>query len=347
MEKNKNLFERILSLEQFVKYYNNFTIISGKSIEERNNMILDSTRHSSRIVVDYTMEATTPSTTNSSIQDIVSLSINNELPVIYNPFGFTEIEDFILLIKKYNRDIVIDITGLSIRLLGMILSGIKDAMQDNYDFFNKIFCAYTEAKEYRQNALSDMFGSILDINCEEHSSRSSKRFNLYSSFAPVYSIPRLESIGSSDDGNQTWIVLLGFEGERPGKIHEELSRVDNIISLITFPSIRLGLSNYTFEENSHFLAGISNKKPDIDYISAISPFSTYNYLCTFKNKNPNDRLLISPLGTKATSLGAILYAINNPECSLVFDNPYETADQRSKSCGKSYLFDITEALKYN
>jgi len=315
------------------------TLLTSNAPEDQRNKVIENQLSCEKYTLEYSMELSSTSTTHASIIDTLIVKSDSKTQS-YNP------KEFIQEIAQNNTDILIDITGFHIRLLGMILSGIKENLRINKNGCSKIFCGYTEPAEYKRNNLSKMFGSILHDDGTINDPVPSQRFELYKRFAGFDPIPNFSSIESDDeDVSQTWIVLLGFEGGRPTRIETEISKVDEVIALLTVPPLKPGWNNYALDENAHFLAGVDNRPPTIEYISAHSPYSAYNFLEKYKKNNPSERILVSPLSTKATSLGAILYALNYPECALIFDNPFETHHEKSEHFGKTYVFDISEVLR--
>jgi hypothetical protein len=343
------LFERTIPLELFKSIYDKkeITIVHDYSDDDRNEYIFKQLNYTHNIALEYNMQPTSSSTTNSNIKDNLKIYLDNNENVILDTLDNNNLNTLNKLITGFGENILIDITGINVRLLAIILSALKNYLQVNTSEKCNIYCGYTDSDEYRRNSLKEIFGDSYNQSSDINVTKGNKKFDFYNAFAGVQDIPFLTSIGSDDVERQTWIVLLGFEGERPNRIQSELSKVDNVIALVTIPPMRPGWSNYAFEENSHFLEGIAGTSPEIQYISALSPYSVYNYLCDFQRDSPDNRILLSPLGTKATSLGAILFALNYQTSAFIFDNPYEGSNKEISKYGNSYIYDVTEALKFD
>lgn len=273
---------------------------------------------------------TTSSSTSADIKDCIEIYSNGQCMKKLN--SADELELYFLDVLQGNAAVFIDITSMGVRLLAIVLSSLAFVLEDKPEIPG-IYCGYAELKAYTRRG----------ILAKKETGKQSQ-FELYSGFAPLGPLPNFVSTGSDED-KQLWIVLLGFEGYRTGTIHDELSRIDDIIALVTIPSLKLGWSNYAVTENSHFLRGVDHCVPTIRYVTAASPFSVYNTLCELQEKYSEYRLQISPFSTKVNSLGVLLYALNNPECSLVFDNPLEASRPQEEYSDIYHVYEVTEPLR--
>ena len=269
------------------------------------------------------------SSTSADIEDEIQVLVNGVC--IADMDSIDELDKYFVQIIPDDVDIFIDISSTGVRLLSIILSNLVFARYEKSST-NRVYCGYAEANSYTRRGI-----------VSENGISKQAQFALYNDFAPLGPLPNFESVGS-DDRPQLWVVLLGFEGYRTDTIDDELSRVDDTIALVTIPSLKLGWSNYAIAENSHFLRGVDHKMPSIKYATAASPFAVYNFLSGLQKKYSDYRLQISPFSTRANSLGVLLYALSNPDVSVVYDNPIESS-RTSKCRGDIYhVYEITEAL---
>lgn len=325
----RRLFERTISIDEFssipLENPPALLVMYGDDAEILKNSLCPS----SIIEIKHEEVYTSSSTTSADIQDIITVYYEGKdtyLPII------DDLEDFFVDVIPPNTAVFLDITNMGLRLLSILISNLVYALEKRPDI-PSFFCGYDEPVSYFRRGIN-----VKDENNKQN------QFELYSDFAPIGPLPNFDSVGS-DDGKQLWVVLLGFEGYRTDTIDDELSRIDDIIALVTVPSMKLGWSNYAITENSHFLRGVDHREPIIKYVTATSPFSVYNMLCDLKDKYSKYRLQISPFSTKANSLGVLLYALADPECAIIFDNPLESSRPKEKRSGAYHVFDVTSAIK--
>lgn len=321
----EKLFERTMSLSSYNEITNPDLVafIRYKSDSPRSTTVLEKIKYTYLVEIVHTMQASSDISTSANIIDEITVYVNGEFESKYSCLNLADL--FQMLGERFST-LFIDITDIGVRLMSIICTNLAECFDENKNLFSAVYCGYTEPKEY--------------IKSDPHSA-----FRLYQAFDPVSALPKLASEGIDND-TQVWVVFLGFEGDRVNAVQEEIGRIDKIIAALTVPSMKLGWTNYVFEFNSHFLQGVDRENvPEIAYIPAQSPFAAYNYLCEYQNKHYNSRLLISPFGTKSNSLGAILYAINNRNCAVVFDNPLETTRVAEETSDVSHVYEITAALK--
>lgn len=323
------LFERTMSLEQFlaIQKKKGSILISGDSAAS------SAVRH--RLQPERTINLahreiyTSWSSTCADIVDKIAISCDNQSIVEIS--SSAELEECLNDLISDSIDVFIDISSMGVRLLSIVLAN----MMYTYERKDKplhVYCGYGEPKGYIRRGIQ------LDRRTNKPA-----QFALYNAFAPPGPLPDFASVGS-DEKPQLWVVLLGFEGYRTKAIVDDLSRIDDVIALVTVPSIQLGWSNHAISENSHFLRGVDQKMPSIKYVTASSPFAVYNFLCELQERYSDYRLQISPFSTKANSLGVLLYALYNPDCLIVFDNPMESSRPIEERSDIYHVYEITEAL---
>lgn len=323
------LFDRTTDLSHFNSCTDGVppVFITGK----RNNSQNVEASLGANYVIEFvhSEEYTSSSSTSADIVDKIGIYVNGEC--IAKEITLEEFEQKLWNILP-NNNIFIDISSMGVRLLAIVLSNLVFVLERKAADI-KVYCGYAEPTEYSRRGITS-----------DNSTWKQSQFALYSDFAPLGPLPNFDSIGS-DEKKQLWVVLLGFEGYRTDTIDDELSRIDDIIALVTIPSLRLGWSNYAISENSHFLRGVDHRIPSINYVTASSPFAVYNFLCETQEKYRDFRLQISPFSTKANSLGALLYALVNPESLIVFDNPLESSRPKTTRGEVYHVYEITEALE--
>lgn len=323
------LFERTMELDNFLSICQGKTTAFISGNREITEQVESKINPDKTIEVRHNESYTSWSSTNADIIDKIKVSCDGACCAEVN--SSDELEVCLDSLLEDGMDVFIDISSMGVRLLSIVLANIFFLLKLKKNNL-RVFCGYAEPKAYKRR------GIVPDNEMPKQT-----QFSLYSAFAPLGPLPDFVSVGS-DEKPQLWVVLLGFEGYRTKTIVDDLPRIDDIIALVTIPSLKLGWSNYAISENSHFLRGVDQKMPSIRYATAYSPFAVYNFLCALQEKYREYRLQISPFSTKANSLGVLLYALYNPECSIVFDNPLESSRPSEERGDTYHVYDITEAL---
>ena len=147
----------------------------------------------------------------------------------------------------------------------------------------------------------------------------------------------------NEQKKQIWIVFLGFDRNRTSILDQSKEIDKSIIPVITLPAARPGWDKHAFNANFDFFEknSISDR---LRYVSYSSPFETYSFLNKMKEDYSEDHLIVSPLGVKPTTLGVLLFILNNPEVELLFDNPI-IKRVRSEGIFDTYVYDVTNYLR--
>lgn len=320
------VFNRMIDFEAFKSnlFSDELIVITSDSSDIRNNYLLKQLDPKNIIIINHSMNLDNEKildrfTARKCFYDITSEKEYSSLS--------GELEDFVRELNSISKKIIIDISGLHLRFLGAFLSVLK-----NYSW-ELIFSSYTEPLDYKRKKSGDLI----------YSPQYSGQFDLYSEFYGNYEIPYLYTT-SSQIKPFIWIVFLGFEGARPESLRNEIGRASGITPIITVPAMKPGWDNYAFDANQFFFDSVKLTGNDIEYLSSINPFATYNYLIEKQQEFSDLRLIISPLSTRATSLGILLYAINYSACEIIYDTPKESKSN-TINCGKIHIYDILSLVK--
>lgn len=219
--------------------------------------------------------------------------------------------------------VIIDITNIDIRVLGIILFNIKKMN------FNKVICLYITPLKYNKNA------NYLKDSFEEEG-----KFDLYNNLGKKRGINGY-LVDNDDNLREKNFILLGFEGGRANSLCGEADITP--VPIITLPAIKPGWQNYALVANKDILKKLTSRN-SIEYIAADSIMSIYNKMLEWRKTYKDEFLRISPLGTKINALGVLLFILNNPKSyDILYDNPIETKSTSSGS-DKYLYYDITEFL---
>lgn len=333
----QRLFERTLSLDEFLnKNICPPVVVTCRGEGTRASAIKKKIIGSDTYVeIEHKISPTSRSSTSASIYDNINIYLNGT----YRPeYRLDTLFEMFVELRQRSPILLIDISTMSVRLIALLLAAVAEVHDYKRDaMFSRVFCGYTEPMDYDDSFEIDDGGKDL--------------FRLYKAYDPLSPIPGYYSIDANKRGQRVWAVLLGFEGNRVHLLQNELTNIQSIEAYITTPTMRLGWVNNVFRSNLHFLEGVDNAKPEIKYVAATSPFAIYNQLSDLKRQSVEQEdvigLYVSPLGTKANALGALLYLLNDPSSTLVYDNPNEDTRKQEKASDKVRVFDVTAPLEFD
>lgn len=151
----------------------------------------------------------------------------------------------------------------------------------------------------------------------------------------IASLPGFARIRRSPREDVCFVPLLGFEGTRFAHIREAVQPPgDKIVPIIGVPGFRPEFPFATLLGNRLPLMETRSWKR-ICYAQANCPFSLYWRLVEIKRRYPNHVLKIAPIGTKPHALGAVLFALHNPDdTELIYDHPVRKS---GRTTGKARL----------
>lgn len=304
-------------------YNNSYIIITSNISNIRSSKLITKLAGCKYINVMYQLFMNDKNT----LTDKFKIDISFENTFTTKEFLSLEVglNSFVKQLNEQSKKIIIDISCIHLRFLGAFIAVIN-----NYDW-ESIICTYTEPIAYPR--------ATETIPTDREKKELIGGFDLNSSFWGYEEIPNLKTI-SSDQNNFVWIVFLGFEGKRADSVYTEISDdINNIIPVITFPSIQPGWTNFAYDANQILFEKARIYSPDIKYTDATNPFEAYNFIEKVKKNHPDQHIVISPLGTRPVSLGAFLYAMQNEESEIYYDTPKDSISKILNS-GKIHVYDI-------
>lgn len=134
-----------------------------------------------------------------------------------------------------------------------------------------------------------------------------------------------------------WIPILGFEGGLAKKIYEHVGFSD-ICPVIGFPSIMVDRILYA---NRDIIGRLPNGLKDISYSPTNDPWETYTTIeSILKREGRGDRqFMLSPLGTKAQSLGCCILAVEKT-LPVMYAQPKTYHPKYSTGIGNIYAYEL-------
>lgn len=194
--------------------------------------------------------------------------------------------------------IYVDITGLTHPVWAAIL---RAALIARFD----VLAVYVEPSQYARS-LAPVDGQIYDLSMR---------------IAGIAPIPGFTWISTSPS-DFVFVPLLGFEGTRLRHVIEQVQpSAGSVVPVIGVPGFKPW---YVFETYAGNRAALEEEDAweAAEYVPANCPFSCYYMLQQIAQRNPLVVLKVAMIGTKPHALGAVLFAITNPQkIELIYDHP--------------------------
>ncbi len=245
----------------------------------------------------------------SSNNSIIPLNSNDAIGGFFSLFTF--------------QVLYLEVTGMCCRLIAPLM---KYAIQKGI----KTRIVYSEPKEY-----------LLTEFQKEGINR-----DLSESVAGVSPLPGFIRLIPFKE-EPIFVTLLGFEGGRFSYlVANKQPSYDKILPVVGVPGYRIHYPFESFWGNRNALK-TTKAYERIVYAEANSIVDAYLILkkISYDKRNPN--MIVAPIGTKPHAVGAILYAIKNPDkVELLYDNPKRSL-HRTKGVGRILVCDITRLFDEN
>ena len=245
----------------------------------------------------------------SSNNSIVPLSSTDEIGRFFSFYTF--------------RVLYLDVTGMCCRLIAPLM---KYAIENNIE----IRIVYSEPKEY---LLSEFQKEGLYKDLSE-------------SIAGVNPLPGFIRIVPFKD-EPPFVTLLGFEGGRFSYlVTNKQPSYDKILPVVGIPGYKIYYPFEAFWGNRNALK-TTKAYERVVYAEANSIVDSYLTLkkISYDKREPN--MIVAPIGTKPHAIGAILYAIKNPDrVELLYDNPKRSL-HRTEGVGHILVCNITKFFSEN
>ena len=211
----------------------------------------------------------------------------------------------------------LDISGLSHHVWAPIL---KIALSK----VAALYVVYVEPEHYKPHP-SPASPSVFDLSRE------------FKGLAPLPGFARLS--GPADEEKTLLVAFLGFEGNRPLHLALQLDPVPTVIPVIGVPGFRIQYPAFSFACNREFLEEYQ-AHGEIRLARASCPFEAYQTLRDLVQDYPDHYVYIAPVGTKPHSLGAVHFAIENPETTeILYDHPVRKSG-RTTGVGIVNVYDM-------
>ncbi|MBL0745964.1 hypothetical protein [Chryseolinea lacunae] len=149
-----------------------------------------------------------------------------------------------------------------------------------------------------------------------------REFDLSGEVLGYKAIPGFSKI-LSDEIDQQVVFFVGFESSRLDRAMEDYQMINPKQCVVVFgvPAFKSGWEIDSFANN---IGTMNDRKISggIHYCGANNPLSAYVALEEIKSGiQKNESMFVAPIGTKPTSIGTALFAINNPNIGVLYDHP--------------------------
>ena len=214
-------------------------------------------------------------------------------------------------------ELLLDVSGLQHNLWAPIIKGAVDNEV-------KLKVLYAEPDSYKLHPAP----------------ASASLFDLSASFEGLSPLPGFAKLSGPEDENKCiFIALLGFEGNRPERLALQLDPAPKVIPIVGVPGFQAEFPTFTIACNRALLHSY-HASSDIRYARASCPFEVYQTLKSIREDFPEHYMYLAPVGTKPHSIGAIRYAIENPEhTEIMFDYPVRKTG-RTKGVGLIHIYNF-------
>jgi len=205
--------------------------------------------------------------------------------------------------KQTTLPCYLDMTGLTHPTWAALLRGALIAKVD-------IRVVYVEPIRYRFNRIRTQ-GELFDLSIK---------------FEGIGPLPGFLSLAEPSEDDVVFVPLLGFEGPRFSMVlnQVEVPR-ERIIPIIGVPGFQPEFVFYAYQGNRLPLEE-TRSWMSVMYAAANCPFSLFYTLEDLLLRNDEAFFRVAPIGTKPHSLGAILFALANPDrVELIYDHPERRA----------------------
>ncbi|MES2276781.1 MAG: hypothetical protein V4592_12215 [Bacteroidota bacterium] len=234
-----------------------------------------------------------------------------------------------ILAKFSSKNIYIDATGLDNRICAAL---IKNAIEyHNNGKIDNVKVIYAEPALY----------NIKKFKAESVFNDLSEKID------GISPLPGFATIFPQDDDEIILIALLGFEGGRFSHMLESVQPPkENIYPVIGVPGFRPEYPHVAYWGNRRPLEETETWRK-IRFASANSMVEVYTLLSKIREKSPNFKIKLAPIGTKPHAIAAMLFAIKYPQTvELVYDNPKRKI-QRTEGIGNVIECLISKLIKEN
>lgn len=213
--------------------------------------------------------------------------------------------------------IYVDITGLTHPVWAAIL---RAALVARFD----VLAVYVEPNKYTRSS-APVEGQIYDLSMR------------ITGIAPM---PGFTWI-STTANDFVFVPLLGFEGTRLRHVIEQVQpSAGRVVPVIGAPGFKHW---YVFETYTGNRAALEEEDAweAAEYAPASCPFSCYYLLQHIAGRYPLAALKVAMIGTKPHALGAVLFAITNPEkIELIYDHPIRKPG-RTGGADRLYVYHVS------
>lgn len=169
---------------------------------------------------------------------------------------------------------------------------------------------------------------------------SSTLFDLSVTFDGLAPLPGFARLNGPDDDNKClFVAMLGFEGNRPQRLVLQIDPTPKVIPVVGVPGFKIEYPAFTVACNRGLLDDYSAHS-EVRYARASCPFEAFEALRAIRKSYPKHYIYLAPVGTKPHALGAILFAIANPDTTeIMFDYPVRKIG-RTKGVGVIHIYNF-------
>lgn len=228
----------------------------------------------------------------------------------------------------------------------------RDSILTFFSQFNRVLLDITSLRHYVWAPLvkhlfeGEVQTRVMYAEPKEYSKHpspsSDNKFDLTNKFEGLSPIPGFAKLDRDYSGEvDIFIAMLGFEGDRPRRLLNELEPAPKVIPIIGMAGFKLEYPSFTITCNRSLLEE-EDAFSDIRLARASCPFEAFDQIRRITLDYRNSYIYLAPVGTKPHALGAVMFHILNPDSTeLLYDNPIGKSD-RTKGKGKVHIYDLSK-----
>lgn len=173
---------------------------------------------------------------------------------------------------------------------------------------------------------------------------SGQLFDLSDRIEGIAPIPLFATLTDAAEEQACFVALLGFEGVRFDHMLNEIQPPEGkVFPIIGVPGFR---PQYPFDAYLGNAAALDKYRAarNLKFARSNCPFGLFYALEDLAQRYPVDQLKIGLIGTKPHALGAILFAVANPQrAEIVYDHVRRKAG-RTRGAARCLVYGLSEFL---
>ena len=264
-------------------------------------------------------------------EENISIHLRNENVFLIST-SYSDLRSYSEILQEVIEDIMsaeyigIDITGFKNQFFFPIFKFLN-----NNCCIKKIDAFYTEPATYKFPKKRESMGYFPNVQED-----TKVLFNYAKAQAGV----EIRSIPGFEGGRlkaTVLVILLGFDGRVAVRIKEEYN-AEKVLLINGFPAYLPKFRDISLMNNKELVSACN--KDEIFSTYADNPFEVYNVLYRIKQKYPDYKLLIAPLGAKPLALGVCKFVLDYSQMAVLYVESSKYVEKSTEKFGETWEYHI-------